>query len=240
MTGSWHNARAMARGLAARPPKLLWVGTAASLTFAVLAIVAARRGIFEVDRSTQSFVGLTRHTFLQGPMDTISLLGQTAGLVPIIAIASVFLWRYSRRWALGLPVVMAGTWLLQIVGKWAVDRPRPNGAALGFPSGHTLSVVVLFGILAYVVWRSPARQRWRCTAAAMCVATALAVAFSRLYLDMHWLSDVGGGITVGLAYLTLAIWCVELVPVRSSIAATTEQEGAVEAPSVSITRRDAP
>jgi membrane-associated phospholipid phosphatase len=50
------------------------------------------------------------------------------------------------------------------------------------------------------------------------VATALAVGFSRLYLDMHWISDVGGGFAVGLAYLPLAIWVVEVIPARSSAA----------------------
>jgi len=40
------------------------------------------------------------------------------------------------------------------------------------------------------------------------------VAFSRLYLDRHWLSDLGGGFSIGLAYLLLAIWLIEVVLVR--------------------------
>jgi undecaprenyl-diphosphatase len=52
-----------------------------------------------------------------------------------------------------------------------------------------------------------------------CAVLALAVGFSRLYLDMHWLSDVGGGFAVGLAYLPLAIWCVESIAARSPSAA---------------------
>ena len=48
----------------------------------------------------------------------------------------------------------------------------------------------------------------------MCLATVLAVGFSRLYLNMHWLSDVGGGFAVGLAYLPLTIWLVERRPAR--------------------------
>jgi membrane-associated phospholipid phosphatase len=41
------------------------------------------------------------------------------------------------------------------------------------------------------------------------------VAFSRLYLDKHWLSDLAGGLTIGAAYLLLAIWVVEVVLVRA-------------------------
>jgi hypothetical protein len=47
-----------------------------------------------------------------------------------------------------------------------------------------------------------------------------AVAFSRLYLDRHWLSDLGGGFSIGLAYLLLAIWLIEVVLVRAPSAQT--------------------
>jgi len=199
------------------PDRLLWIGTAAALTFAALALSAAHRGVFELDRGTQAFVDHTRYASLQAPMATLTLLGQATGLVPVIAIAQRVVWRCRRRWALALSVVRAGTWVLESVGKWAVDRPRPNGLAWGFPSGHALSVVVLFGVIAYLVWTSRTREAWRCGAAATCVMLALAVGFSRLYLDMHWLSDVGGGFAVGLAYLALAVWCVEVIPARVEV-----------------------
>ncbi|MBM3217874.1 MAG: hypothetical protein FJZ38_04200 [Candidatus Rokubacteria bacterium] len=51
-------------------------------------------------------------------------------------------------------------------------------------------------------------------ASAVCLGAVGVVAFSRLYLDRHWLSDVGGGFSVGLAYLLLAIWLIEVVLVR--------------------------
>ena len=194
---------------------LLWIGMAAAVAFATLALSAARSGIFGFDRGTQAFVGLTRSASLQGPMATVSLLGQATGLVPVIALAQIVSWRCRRRWAVALPVVMVGTWALETLGKWAVDRPRPNGGPWGFPSGHTLSVVVLFGVIAYLVWTSETRQRWRWATAATCALLTVVVGFSRLYLDMHWLSDVGGGFAVGLAYLALAIRCVESVPARS-------------------------
>jgi membrane-associated phospholipid phosphatase len=47
------------------------------------------------------------------------------------------------------------------------------------------------------------------------VLPVIVVAFSRLYLDRHWLSDLAGGLTIGTAYLLLAIWVVEIVLVRS-------------------------
>ncbi len=196
---------------------MLSIGTASSLAFAALALIAAQRGVFDLDRSTEALVGLIRRAALHRSMETVSLLGQGSALVPLIALASLLVWRYHRRWALALPVVMAGAGGLQFLAKWAVDRPRPNAAPWGFPSGHALIVVVFFGVVAYLVCTSRTRRSWRWAATALCVTTVLAVGFSRLYLDMHWISDVGGGFAVGLAYLPLAVWIVELIPVRPGV-----------------------
>jgi len=190
---------------------------AGALVFASLSVIAARDGVFHVDRSTDALVGLIRRGFLLDTMETVSLLGQASALVPLIALASLFMWRSRRRWAVALPLVMAGAGGLQLLAKWAVDRPRPNDAPWGFPSGHALIVVVFVGLLTHLLCTSSASRRWRGAGVALCVTTVLAVGFSRLYLDMHWISDVGGGFAVGLAYLPLTIWLVELIPVRSRV-----------------------
>jgi undecaprenyl-diphosphatase len=197
---------------------LLAVGMVASLVFAALASAASRLGVFALDHSTETLVGLLRRADWRSPMETISLLGQASALVPLIVLASLVVWRSRRRWAVALPLVMAGAGALQFLAKWAVDRPRPNDVPWGFPSGHSLIVVVFFGMLTYLVCTSGARGRWRWGSAGLCAVTALAVGFSRLYLDMHWISDVGGGFAVGLAYLPLAVWAVELIPARSTAA----------------------
>ena len=192
--------------------RLVLTGTVSVFVFIALSLIAARYGVFDLDRKTDAVVGLTRHASLQRPMETISLLGQGTALLPLIALGSVVTWRHRRRWALALPLVMAGAGGLQLLAKWAVDRPRPNAAPWGFPSGHALIVVVFFGIIAYLIWTSCTRRGWRCATSVLCAATVLAVGFSRLYLDMHWLSDIGGGFAIGLGYLLLTIRVVELVP----------------------------
>src|SRR5215475_1399786 len=206
----WHN-RVVDRRLTGF---LLAIGAVSSVVFAALSLVAARDGIFDVDRSADALVALTRTGALGVPMEAISLLGQASALIPLIVVASVVLWRDRRRWAIALPAIMAGTGAFQLMAKWAVDRPRPNGTPWGFPSGHTITVAVFCGLVAYVVCTSSTRQRWRWPSCALGAGTVLAVAFSRLYLDMHWLSDVGGGLAVGAAYLPVAIWLVEAFPGR--------------------------
>jgi hypothetical protein len=56
---------------------------------------------------------------------------------------------------------MAGTGGLQLVAKWAIDRPRPNLAAWGFLRGHALSRVVFFGLMTYLLATSTLARPWR-------------------------------------------------------------------------------
>ena len=117
--------------------------------YLVLALAAAQQQFLPLDRSVRAWVQPLRSGWLDVSMAAVSFLGEPAGLIPLILIASAFLWRASRRWALLLPALMAGTGVLQLVGKWAANRPRPNAAPWGFPSGHVLSLAVFFG-----TWRS--------------------------------------------------------------------------------------
>jgi undecaprenyl-diphosphatase len=186
-----------------------------SLTsFLVLAALAAQHQWFDLDHSVRQLIRLTRHPMLDGPMQGFSLLGEELGLIPLIALTSATLWAGRRPWALALPLIMTGTGALQLLAKWAVDRPRPNLAAWGFPSGHVLTLVVFFGVLAYLLCTARSGWGWRSLGAGVGGLTVLVVAFSRLYLDVHWLSDVAGGFALGLAYLLFSIWLVESISRR--------------------------
>jgi undecaprenyl-diphosphatase len=69
-----------------------------------------------------------------------------------------------------------------------------------------LSLAVFFGIMAFLlVTLAERRRRWRVSACLACGAAVGLVAASRIYLDMHWLSDVIGGFALGTAYLLIAI-----------------------------------
>ena len=178
----------------------------------ILAIDASHHQFLPLDRNVREWVQPIRSGGLDLSMETVSLLGAPAGLVPLILIASAVLWRASRRWALLLPILMAGTGALQLAGKWAADRPRPNAAPWGFPSGHVLSLVVFFGVTAFLlITLSERRRRVRVLACFSCGAVVGLVAVSRIYLDMHWLSDVIGGFTLGSAYLLIALWASQLI-----------------------------
>ena len=183
--------------------RALVVGALVSLIgFLTLTLVVTRHGTDGVDCAARTLVHRPSHRALQSSMEAVSFAAGRPGQAAVVCLGATLL-RRRGRWAVGLPLVMAGAGILQGVAKWAVDRPRPNLDPWDFPSAHVLTVVVLFGYLAYVLATSRTRRNVGVVLSAVIVC---AVAFSRMYLDAHWLSDVAGGFAMGLAYLLGAIW----------------------------------
>jgi membrane-associated phospholipid phosphatase len=146
-------------------------------------------------------------------LSTVTTLGSTAGLALVAAAAAAYLLRRGRRRDAALVVVTLVvaqllTWILKAI----FERPRPTfddpvatASWFSFPSGHALSSIAVYGALAYVVARgvgSPRARTGVLGAAALLVAT---IGFSRLYLGVHYLTDVLAGYSAGLALLLLAI-----------------------------------
>ena len=84
-----------------------------------------------------------------------------------------------------------------------------SGAGIGnsFPSGHMLRAVIVYGLLAFVIRRLSTSPRVRAFAVAGAVVTVVLMVFDRLYLDVHWESDVIGGLLLGaIALLAGTVW----------------------------------
>jgi membrane-associated phospholipid phosphatase len=199
---------------------LLAGGLLSLLGFLLLTAVVAQQHFAGADLAARSLVHQSHHPALTSVMEGASFLGGRPGQIALIGAGFATLWPGRRRWALGLPLVMAGVGAVQFLAKWAVDRPRPNLDSWGFPSAHVLSLVVLCGYLAYAVTLGTSRGQRRLAMGAGAVIVGT-VAYSRMYLDAHFLSDVLGGLMAGLAYLSGAIWTVGCVPrVRRALPAT--------------------
>jgi undecaprenyl-diphosphatase len=82
-----------------------------------------------------------------------------------------------------------------------------GAAGNSFPSGHMLRTVIAYGLLAFVIGRLTASPRTRTLAAAGAVAIVVVMAVDRLYLDVHWESDVIGGLVLGaIGLLAGTVW----------------------------------
>jgi membrane-associated phospholipid phosphatase len=199
------------------------------LVFVVLTATVTGQHFDGVDRAARSFVHMPHSPGFGSVMDGASLLGGQPGQLTLVVLGVAMLWSGRRRWAVALPPVMLGAGSLQLAAKWAVDRPRPNLHAWGFPSAHVLTLVVLCGYLAYALSVGERGRRRRFLAMGVGVVIVGTVAYSRIYLDAHWLSDVLGGITAGLAYLLSAIWLVTTAPRLGRVLRATPFPSAADA-----------
>ena len=141
-------------------------------------------------------------------MTTIGAPLGTATLVGLVSIVLAFLHRW--RWIAYLVVTYGGGMLLDIELKSYFARARPAMAealrrahGYSFPSGHAMGSAVAFGALAYLAYRTA--KSWSGAAAALAFGATfvLSVSVSRVYLGVHWISDVGAGITAGLLWVTV-------------------------------------
>jgi membrane-associated phospholipid phosphatase len=116
--------------------------------------------------------------------------------------------RRNTREGVALVAAYAVTWAVVHIGKAATDRPRPAGphataTGAAFPSGHSAYAVALVAC-AIVLARGGHRLAARFAIVAVAIALAVAVGLSRVYLRVHYLSDVVGGLAIGTAIFALA------------------------------------
>ncbi len=129
--------------------------------------------------------------------------------------SGVLFWYRRRRHAVILWLMLGGVSLLVLAGKRTFQRPRPLRVAYypetgySFPSGHSASAMILYGLLAYWSIRRFRTTTGRVMVGIGAVGLILAVGFSRIYLGVHFLSDVLGGYLLGLGWLIVGIVLTE-------------------------------
>jgi membrane-associated phospholipid phosphatase len=154
-----------------------------------------------------------RSPALTQSMRAITELGNPFALFFATFVATALLLHYRRlRDATALALGMSAVWLSTTALKEIIARTRPEDSlgvtdviTYSFPSGHAAGALVFYGFLAYLLVRDfRSKLDHRLT---LCVAgiLILAVGLSRIYLGVHYLSDVVGGYALGAAVLYLAV-----------------------------------
>ncbi|MDO9358428.1 MAG: phosphatase PAP2 family protein [Polaromonas sp.] len=146
----------------------------------------------------------------------LTRLADTPTLAVLLVAGAVTLFLFRRRWlALGWMLALGGNAVLNTTLKAVFERTRPvhdtaliHAQGWSFPSGHSSGSVVAYGMLAYVLVRTlPPKLAWQASLPLVlaAVATAFTVGSSRVFLQVHFATDVLAGFASGSAWLAVCI-----------------------------------
>ncbi|PVX85578.1 phosphatase PAP2 family protein [Paraburkholderia unamae] len=159
-----------------------------------------------VDRMLHKGLHGLRTPLVDHVMVAASELGDAAVTIPVfLAVLSVLLvrreWRTAGYWIVAIAMAEASVKLI----KFAVQRSRPVSIYEGiesfsFPSGHATLSIVIYGFLTYLVCRGH-QKRAQFRIAVISGSVIALISISRLYLGVHWLSDILAGLSLGTAWI---------------------------------------
>jgi len=169
--------------------------------------------ITQLDRSTLEVLYAVRDPFLVQILIWVSELGRVptiAGLTCIVVLI-LFLKRHYA-YAAGLAVSVAASGIAIFLAKGFIERVRPGEFYqayteiwYSFPSAHAALAAALYGFLMYITWHTVQSPLKRCLLVSIGALIIGAVAFSRLYLGVHFLSDVVAGLLLGTSCVWLGV-----------------------------------
>ncbi|WP_241087553.1 bifunctional DedA family/phosphatase PAP2 family protein [Candidatus Vondammii sp. HM_W22] len=177
-----------------------------TVLFAFLLGTVPEGSFFAIDNAILQALQSIRTPWADHLMVYLTRLTDTGTVAALIlGILGFLVWRRHWRTVLYWLAAVLFCVLASPLLKMGLQIPRPEvvmhpPGSYSFPSGHTLKAVVLFGFLSVIIAR-PISVRWRWLAYGVAGLLVAAVSLSRLYLGVHWFSDVLGSIALGLAWV---------------------------------------
>lgn len=137
------------------------------------------------------------------------------------ALMLIYLLFKNWKRALEIAAIGIGGFVVNYLMKLSFHRLRPPNPLIdklenfSFPSGHATSAFIFYGLLTYLVWKTRIPKFYKFIIGTMLILFSLLIGFSRIYLRVHYLSDVLAGICIGFAWLILTVWLFEKLKKKS-------------------------
>jgi undecaprenyl-diphosphatase len=169
--------------------------------------------------------------WLADAMRDMTALGSAAVLMLLSLMIVGYLWlSQRRRMAIFVIAAVAGGQLLNFALKNAFHRARPastlhlvNVASSSFPSGHAMAASIFYLTMGALLTRTAKRRREKAYLLAAALLCTTLVGFSRVYLGVHYPSDVLAGCAAGTAWAVLCWWVADKLARRGSLRAETRE-----------------
>lgn len=184
----------------------------ALLGFLAFMILVLCKYTFAIDKFNV-VVANNRTSFWTGFFKIFTHIGSfyTLAILSLIGIALIWFVKKDKRLAFFYGIAFAKVCLANLIFKYIVQRARPNGLMIiaetgfSFPSGHAMMTFAFFFLLAHFLWITIKNKPLKITLVVVCAILIEMVSFSRIYLGVHYLSDILAGWLLTLAILGSAL-----------------------------------
>ena len=146
-------------------------------------------------------------------MKGITLLGSATFFIPFIIFLLIFIKNNYLRLSISINIILI-TLLNQIL-KFVIQRPRPtqyrivDASGYSFPSGHSMVSMAFYGFLIYLIYRYLKNKYLKTILILILSVVIVLIGISRIYLGVHYTSDVCAGFLLSLSYLIVYIHYIE-------------------------------
>ena len=195
------------------------LASALAVAFGALAreVRAGKTQMF--DEGVMAYLGAHRIDWVQASLVEITNLGTGLVIMMIVGVAALLLWNTRHRYSALLLLVSAGGGLvLNGLLKLGFDRERPHmfdwathASSSSFPSGHAMSSATVYTTIAYLAARLQRHWWAKLLTAATAVVLIVIICLSRLYLGVHYPSDVLAGVIMGVAWAAFCMAMLEVI-----------------------------
>ena len=161
-----------------------------------------------IDTKVYSFIA--DNIMSDGITSVLKVITELGGVAfTVLAGVLIFMFCKKIRWFVTFDLV--GVTVINQAIKHIVRRPRPNVLRLveesgySFPSGHSMVSMAFYGIVIYLVYKNVSNKYLKWLLITLLSLLILSIGFSRIYVGVHYFTDVAGGFLLGLAYLIIYI-----------------------------------
>lgn len=204
----------------------------------LIAFLAVAKYVFldrkeEFDQLAFTFLASFIKEGITNAMLFLSVIGNYQVMIAAnLLLTCYFLFIRKHKWYfIKIPSISLSSVLLMSALKVLFNRQRPliplmeAARGLSFPSGHAMMSVTFFGLIIYFVYRKQFHPAIKITAISLLVILILSIGISRIYLRVHYASDVIAGFCMGVIWLTISIKVLNRIELYSKkeINATIEQ-----------------
>lgn len=192
------------------------------------------------DQRTFEFIRPHITTSRTAIMNFISFLGKHSFLIPLIfGMILVFVFLKKYKMAIRMSVILLTSLLLMSLLKRMLQRPRPADPLVdgitnfSFPSGHAFMAVAFYGLLAWLAAIYITRRWLQRLVISGLIALILGIGFSRIYLRVHYATDVIAGLCIGFLWLSFTLWFMDKkqTVTKTTITISADTQNAESSPS---------